>query len=85
MLTEKKHVHKIRVYHIQVANAREEGLPEDAMENIQICWQLIGLLLSHWVNLQGTVWLERLLVSGSCIAVRAKANWVLKTVIFNAK
>ena len=71
--------------HIQVPNAKDESLSEDAMKYVQVGRQLIGLLLSLGVNLQSTVGPERLLVSGSCIAVRAKANWVLKTIIFNSK
>ena len=70
---------------IQVPNAREKSVPEDAMKDVQKSRQLIGLLLSHEVNLQSTVGLESLLVSGSCNAMRAKANWVLKYLIFNPK
>ena len=85
MLAEKKHVYEKGVNHIQVPNAREESLSEDAMKDVQKGRQLIGLLLSYGVNLQSTVGTERLLVSGRCIAMRAKANWVLKSVIFNTK
>ena len=85
MLTEKYHVHEKRVNHIQVPNAREKSLPEDAMKDVQKGRQLLSLLLRLGVNLQSAVRPERLLVSRRCIAMRTKANWVLKTVIFNPK
>ena len=71
--------------HIQVPNAREKSLPEDAMKDVQKGRQLIGLLLHLGVNLQSAVRPKRLLVSRSSIAVRKEANQVIKPVIFNPK
>ena len=85
MRAEEKHVHEIRVDHIQIPYTREESLLENAMKDVHKGRQRIGLLLSHGVNLHSTVGSEGLLVSGGCIAVRAEADWSLKPVIFHPK
>ena len=36
MLAEEKHVHEIRVYHVQIPDTREESLAEDAVKDVQI-------------------------------------------------
>ena len=85
MLAEEKHIHEIGVDHIQIPDAREEGLSKDTMKDVQVGRQLIGFLLSHRVNLQSAVGLEGLLVTGVDIAVRAKADRSLKPMIFHIK
>src|SRR3954471_7510419 len=62
LLAEEKHVHEIGVDHIQITDAREEGLSKDMMKDVQKGRQLIGFLLSHGVNLHRTVGPEGLLM-----------------------
>ena len=85
MLSEEKHVHKIGVDHIQIPNAREKSLSKDVVKDVQKGRHLIGYLLSLGVNLLRTVGTEGLLVSGGDIAVRAEADWILKSEIFHPK
>ena len=85
MLAEEKHVYEIGVDHIQIPDAREESLTEDTMKNVQIRRQLIGFLLSHWVNFHSAVGPKGLLVGGRIIAVRAETDWSLKPVIHHIK
>ena len=85
MLTEKEHVHEIRVDHIQIPDPREESLTEYAMKNVQIRRQLIGLLLSYWVYLHSVVGSKGLLVGGWSIAVRTETDRSLKPVIHHIK
>ena len=85
MLTEKEHVHEVRVDHIQIPNPREESLTEYAMKNVQIRRQLIGLLLSYWVNFHSALGPRGLLVGGRSVAVRAETDRSLKPVIHHIK
>ena len=84
-LVEEKHVHEIRMNHVQIPDAREKSLPEDTVKNVQKGRQLIGLLLSLGVNLHRTIGPKGLLVSGGSIAVRAETDWSVKSVIFPSK
>ena len=40
-LAEEKHVHEIRMNHIQIPDAREKSLTEDTVKNVQKGRQLI--------------------------------------------
>ena len=85
MLAEKKHIHKVRVDHILVPNARKKSLLEDAVKDIQKHRQLICLLQNLSVDLLSAVWPQILLVSGGSIMMRSKTDWALETKIFNTK
>ena len=71
--------------HIQVPNAREKSLLEDAMKDVHEWTQLIHLLLRLGVNLHYAIGLESFIVSRRFILVRTKANWVVNPLIFNTQ
>ena len=54
-LAEEKHVHEIRMNHIQIPDTREKNLSEDTVKNIQKGRQLIRFLLRLRVDLQSAV------------------------------